>query len=77
MHDIETIGQALIVKAKKVDVIAVRELFDRAFGKSPQTAKIDLSDDRMPIPILDPPRELVEKYDLSIYGGLSQKPEQA
>lgn len=46
MHDIEPIGRALITKAKKGDVIAVRELFDRAFGKAPQTEKIDLSHDR-------------------------------
>lgn len=46
MHDIEPIGRALVAKAKKGDVIAVRELFDRAFGKSPQTAKIELERDR-------------------------------
>ena len=51
MREIQPIGQALISKAKKGDVAAVRELFDRAFGKAPQTAKIDLSDERIPIPI--------------------------
>lgn len=33
MRDITPIGEALIAKAKKGDVIAVRELFNRAFGK--------------------------------------------
>ena len=52
MHEIEPIGRALIAKAKKGDVIAVRELFDRAFGKSSQTTEIDLTDKRLPEPIL-------------------------
>lgn len=60
MRDIEPIGRALVAKAKNGDVIAVRELFDRAFGKSPQNAKIELLDKRMPVPI---------------FGGLSINPE--
>ena len=70
MRDIESIGKALITKAKKGDVMAVRELFDRAFGKAPQTAKIDLSEERVPIPLLD----VIEFKDMSeppILGGLS------
>ncbi len=34
MREIEPIGKALIAKAKKGDVTAIRELFDRAFGKA-------------------------------------------
>ena len=35
------IGKALINKAKKGEVAAIRELFDRAFGKSPQSMTLD------------------------------------
>jgi hypothetical protein len=74
MVEIVPIGEALIAKAKKGDVIAIRELFDRAFGKSPQTSKIDL-DYREPVdPIRDLqlPKELIKKYNLTpIYGGKS------
>ena len=52
MRELRPIGEALIRKSKRGDVPAVRELFDRAFGKAPHTAKIDLSDKRLPIPIL-------------------------
>ena len=79
MREIEPIGEALIVKAKKGDVLAVRELFDRAFGKASQTTKIDLTDKRIPIPLLDLmdfDPSILEKNDLKpILGGLSQHPE--
>ncbi|MBI2004894.1 hypothetical protein HYS79_01880 [Patescibacteria group bacterium] len=52
MSEIKPIGKALIAKAKKGDVMAVRELFDRAWGKAPQVSKIDLTDERLPTPIL-------------------------
>ena len=75
MRELKPIGAALITKAKKGDVMAVRELFDRAFGKSPQTAKIDLSNDQIPTPILN----IVNLKDFSdsaeippIYGGMSK-----
>lgn len=42
MEEIKPIGYALIEKAKRGDVAATRELFDRTFGKSPQVAKTDL-----------------------------------
>lgn len=44
MRNIGPIGEALVEKAKKGDVIAIRELFDRAFGKAPQNTKIDLTE---------------------------------
>lgn len=77
MRDIEPIGKALIAKAKKGDVIAVRELFDRAFGKAPQTSNIDLSSQGMPVPILsglsfDPAFDEASR-NRAIYGGLSSK----
>lgn len=37
MKEIVPIGEALITKAKGGDVQAIRELFDRAFGKPLQT----------------------------------------
>lgn len=37
MREIEPIGKALIKKAKLGDIHAARELFDRAFGKAPQS----------------------------------------
>lgn len=52
MREIKPIGEALIARAKKGEVIAVRELFDRAFGKAPQTAKMDLAGGKRLIPIL-------------------------
>jgi len=52
LREIQPIGAALLKKAKKGDIAAARELFDRAFGRPPQTSKIDLSDSVLPIPIL-------------------------
>jgi hypothetical protein len=52
MREIKPIGESLIAKAKEGDVSAARELFDRAFGKSPQTSKIDLTQVVHPAPIL-------------------------
>ena len=51
MSELGTIGKALITQAKDGDVIAARELFDRAFGKSSQTAKIDLVEERLQLPL--------------------------
>ena len=44
MKEIVPIGKALISKAKKGDVVATRELFDRAFRKSAQNMNIGSSD---------------------------------
>ena len=74
MREIEPIGKALIAKAKKGDVIATRELFDRAFGKASQTTKIDLNDERNPVPIIQITDETSSRYlkgNKLIYGGLS------
>jgi hypothetical protein len=77
LQEIAPIGKALITKAKKGDVAAVRELFDRAFGKAPQTAKVDFLEHRLPTPIMgglnfDPSfmreedlREIIEERDKS------------
>jgi hypothetical protein len=54
MREIEPIGAALISKAKGGDVTAARELFDRAFGKAPQTSKIDLQESRPLVISFDP-----------------------
>lgn len=52
ISEIVPIGEALIAKAKTGDVSAIKELLDRAFGKAPQTNKIDLSETVRPVPIL-------------------------
>lgn len=41
MKEIKPIGLALIKKAKKGDISAARELFDRAFGKAPQHTTLE------------------------------------
>ena len=41
MREISPIGEALIAQAKKGNVQAVKELFDRAWGRSPQAFSID------------------------------------
>ena len=81
MREIEPIGKALIDKAKKGDVTATRELFDRAFGRAPQNAPIDSlnSNAAIPTPILSNlfvSPETIERHNLrtqAIYGGLSQQ----
>lgn len=74
MSEIKPICKALIAKAKKGDIPAARELFDRAFGKAPQTTKID-SDSINPTPILSLLWEEEEKPGQTkpppIYSGLS------
>lgn len=73
MSEIRPIGEALIARAKKGEVPAIRELFDRAFGKAPQTEKIDSSERPMPIPLLSS-LSLLSKSEEgvpSIYGGRS------
>ncbi len=52
MNEIEPIGKALIAKAKNGDVAATRELLDRAFGKAPQTERIESESKLLPVPIL-------------------------
>ena len=39
--ELEPIAKALIKQAKKGEIGAIRELFDRAWGKAPQLAKIE------------------------------------
>jgi len=73
MSEIEPIGKALINMAKKGDVVAARELLDRAFGKAPQTAKIDLSETRPLVIHFD--KSFEKKFETTpIYGGLSNYP---
>jgi len=62
MREIEPIGRALISKAKKGDVIAIRELFDRAFGKAPYNERVIPADDR-PIQVIVP-RAVMNRFDI-------------
>ena len=52
MQEIVPIGEALIARAKNGEVPAIRELFDRAFGKAPQAERIESSERSLPTPIL-------------------------
>jgi hypothetical protein len=52
MKEIVPIGEILIKKAKAGNIQAVRELFDRAFGKSTQSLKFELHEKNFPSPIL-------------------------
>lgn len=52
MAEIEPIGKALIAKAKKGDVGAIKELFDRAFGRAGQSLDIT-TEAVLPRPIMD------------------------
>ena len=52
MREIGPIVEALIAKAKNGDVIAIRELFDRAFGKSPSSVDITSDGASLAIPIM-------------------------
>jgi hypothetical protein len=53
MREIGPIADALISKAKGGDVGAVKELFDRAFGKSYQSVDVTTNGKDLPIPIYD------------------------
>lgn len=44
MREIQPIGEALIAKAKNGEVSAIRELFDRSFGKAPQSLILDATE---------------------------------
>ena len=46
------IVKALILKAKKGDILAIRELFDRAMGKAKEQVDITSGGKPLPIPIL-------------------------
>jgi plasmid stability protein len=66
MREIRPIGEALIAKAKKGDVIATRELFDRALGKASQSTKVQVESE-LPMPLLSAlsvSTEAVERYSL-------------
>lgn len=43
-REIVPIAEALILKAKNGDISAVKELFDRAWGRSPQAMSIRVTD---------------------------------
>lgn len=52
VQEIGPIGEALIVRAKNGEVAAIKELFDRAFGKAPQTARVGSSIHIEPTPLI-------------------------
>lgn len=59
---IRPIAQALIARAEAGDVVAAKELFDRAWGKSVQSTEISGKDGKPAIVII--PSSLYDKYNL-------------
>ncbi|MGD0328654.1 MAG: hypothetical protein ABSB00_03020 [Minisyncoccia bacterium] len=59
LHEIKPISNALISKAKTGDVRAIHELFDRAWGRSPQAIEIINDSDS----ILEPSPKIKELAD--------------
>lgn len=41
MREINPIGEALITKAKNGEIPAIKELFDRTWGRAPQSINLD------------------------------------
>lgn len=59
---IKPIAEALIARAEAGDVVAAKELFDRAWGKSMQSTEISGKDGKPAIVFI--PSPLFEKYHL-------------
>ena len=59
---IKPIAEALIARAEAGDVVAAKELFDRAWGKSMQSTEISGKDGKPAIVII--PSSLYDKYHL-------------
>lgn len=71
VQEIGPIGEALIARAKNGEVAAIKELFDRAFGKALQTARIDSSVHIEPTPLITLIKNASESDPPPIYGGYS------
>lgn len=52
LAEIDPIMDALLKKARGADVQAIKEVFDRAFGKSPQSIDHTTKGKELPTPIL-------------------------
>ena len=59
---IKPIAEALIARAESGDVVAAKELFDRAWGKSLQSTEISGRGGKPAVVFL--PAELMEKYGI-------------
>ena len=62
ISEIKPIAEALIARAKAGDVVAAKELFDRAWGKSLQSTEISGKDGKPAVVFI--PSSLFEKYNL-------------
>lgn len=65
MAEIHPIGEALITKAKNGDVGAIKELFDRAFGRSMQAVDVTSDGKELPRPLMSFYEEEIEKESAS------------
>ena len=59
---IKPIAEALIARAEAGDVVAAKELFDRAWGKSMQSTEISGKDGKPVVVFM--PQVLINKYSL-------------
>ena len=50
--EIEPISEVLISAAKSGDIRAIKELFDRAWGRAPQALEIEANIGHLPVPIM-------------------------
>lgn len=71
-QEIEPIADVLVSRAKEGDIRAIKELFDRAWGRAPQALEIEKEDKKLPIPIMwafddsvPPLEEMLQKYEFS------------
>lgn len=51
-QEIEPIANVLVSEAKKGNIRAIKELFDRAWGRVPQADQIYNGDAKLPVPIM-------------------------
>jgi len=67
-QEIEPIADVLVSKAKEGDIRAIKELFDRAWGRPPQALQINTDDTNLPIPIakLNISNEAIKRFLLPI-----------
>ena len=61
---IRPIAEALIARAEAGDVVAAKELFDRAWGKSVQSTEISAKDGNPAVVFM--PQVLINKYSLGV-----------
>ena len=69
-QEIGPISNILISKAKKGDMRAIRELFDRAWGRAPQAVEMMSEEEKLPMPMMgikfsEIDNEILERFHFS------------